>query len=55
VQGKAERVDCLSDTLILHARIQEEIFYPVVRPAPAGRGLCGPAPTQGVFGRIMGP
>lgn len=31
VQGKAELVDCLCDTLILHAQIKEEIFYPVVR------------------------
>lgn len=29
--GKAEIVDCLCDTLMLHAQIKEEIFYPVVR------------------------
>lgn len=30
-EGKAEIVDCLCDALALHATLEEEIFYPLVR------------------------
>ena len=33
-EGKAEIVDCLCDTLCLHARLEEEIFYPLIRSLP---------------------
>jgi hypothetical protein len=36
-EGKAEIVDCLCDTLSLHAHLEEEIFYPLVRSV-AGEG-----------------
>ncbi len=44
-EGKAEIVECLCDTLALHAHLEEEIFYPLVRSvagenSPALSAFC---------------
>lgn len=41
--AKSEIVDCLCDTLILHAHVEEEIFYPLVRTVLGEGGAVSPA------------